>query len=387
MTSNLPATRLELEGRTVHIVGTAHISRRSIEDVETVISTLRPDTVCVELDTTRYEALIDDNRWTKLDLSEIIVHKKVLFQLTSIALSAYQRKMGERLGVQPGAELKAAVQMADRIGAKLVLADRDIQVTLKRSWAGLSSWEKVKLIELLAVAPFVTADITAEQVEELKDRDTFNELLAELAKHMPGLKRPLIDERDLYLMSSIEQAPGTNIVAVVGAGHVSGMLAHAGKPVDREKLSELPPSSKAKQALAWAVPVFAVVAFLLGWREHAGKGLTDVLLAWVLPNSVAASAFAALGGAKLPSVLVGAAASPITSLLPPLPCGVVVGLLEARLRRPSADDRQRVGVEVMSLGGIYNNPFTRVLWVAALSTVGAKLGALVGLGWLLTLAW
>jgi pheromone shutdown-related protein TraB len=387
MTTASPATRLEIAGRELLIVGTAHISQRSIEDVRRVIGEARPDTVCVELDPTRYEALVDDSRWTKLNIFDVIRQKKVLYLLTTIALSAYQRKMGERLGVQPGAELKAAVEMAEQVGARLVLADRDIQATLKRSWAGLSFVEKAKLLELLVVAPFASAEISTEQVEQLKDRDTFNEMLAELAKHMPGLRGPLIDERDQYLMSSIEQAPGSRIVAVVGAGHVAGMLENVGKPVDREALAELPPPSRAKRIGAWLVPVVVLSAFYIGYRQHQGEELSHMLSAWVLPNSVFAGVFTALAGAKPLSVLTAAVASPITSLNPALPSGVVVGLLEAWLRKPTVRDCQRINVDVMSLRGIYRNQFTRVLLVAAASIVGSALGAYVGLGWLVSLLW
>ena len=387
MTTALPATKIELAGRELYIVGTAHISQRSIEDVRAVIGEVRPDTVCVELDPTRFEALVDDSRWSKLNIFEVIRQKKVLYLLTSIALSAYQRKMGERLGVEPGAELKAAVEMAEQVGAELVLADRDIQATLKRSWAALSLFEKFRLLELLVAAPFVTAEITEEQVEQLKDRDTFSEMLAELAKHMPGLKKPLIDERDQYLMSSIEQAPGARIVAVVGAGHVAGMLQNVGKQANREVLAELPPPSRAKRAVTWLVPLVVLGAFYVGYRQHAGEQLSDMLTAWVLPNSLFAGVFTALAGARPLSILAAAVASPITSLNPALPCGVVVGLLEAWLRKPTVSDCQQINVDVMSLRGIYKNRFTRVLLVAAASIVGSALGAYVGIGWLVSLLW
>jgi pheromone shutdown-related protein TraB len=387
MTTALPATKIELAGRELYIVGTAHISQRSIEDVRSVIGEVRPDTVCVELDPTRFEALFDDSRWSKLNIFEVIRQKKVLYLLTSIALSAYQRKMGERLGVEPGAELKAAVEMAEQVGAELVLADRDIQATLKRSWAALSLFEKVRLLELLVAAPFVTAEITEEQVEQLKDRDTFSEMLAELAKHMPGLKKPLIDERDQYLMSSIEQAPGARIVAVVGAGHVAGMLQNVGNHANREVLAELPPPSRVKRAVTWLVPLVVLGAFYVGYRQHAGEQLSDMLTAWVLPNSLFAGVFTALAGARPLSILAAAVASPITSLNPALPCGVVVGLLEAWLRKPTVSDCQQINVDVMSLRGIYKNQFTRVLLVAAASTVGSALGAYVGIGWLVSLLW
>src|SRR5690606_13454664 len=138
-------TRVEYEGKEIFIVGTAHISHRSVEEVRRVIDEVRPDTVCVELDQMRYDTLVNGEAWRKLDIFSVIRQKRVLFLLTSLALSTYQRKLGERLGVRPGEELLTAVEKAKEIGAELVLADRDVQATLKRTWANLSFWNKVRL--------------------------------------------------------------------------------------------------------------------------------------------------------------------------------------------------------------------------------------------------
>src|SRR5690606_12126999 len=232
----------------------------------------------------RYDALVDDTRWQKLDIFQVIREKKVLFLLTSLALSAYQRKLGEKVGVKPGAELLAAVKGAEEVGAELVLADRDIQATLKRTWANVSFWNKLKLASGLLAAPFAVQEISEQQIEELKDRDTINEMLKEFAKLMPGIKKPLIDERDLYLMSKIQEAPGKRIVAVVGAGHVEGLLAHLGEQVDREELSKIPPPSKQTQVLKWVIPAIVLSAFYYGYVQHSGQGLQEMLFAWIVPN-------------------------------------------------------------------------------------------------------
>lgn len=376
-------TRVDIDGREIHIVATAHVSRRSVEEVERVIESVRPDTVCVELDAARYEALVDDRRWAKLNLLDVIRRKRAAYLLANIVLVAYQRRIGERLGVEPGAELRAAVRKAAEIQAKLVLADRDIQATLKRSWANLSGTEKLKLVELLVVAPFVTEDVDEEQVERLKDRDAFNELLAELAQQMPGLKTPLIDERDRYLMSSIAEAPGRRIVAVVGAGHVQGMLANVGQPVDREALSRLPPPSLLERVLRWLVPVVVFGAFCLGYRGQALGGLSEMVVAWAIPTAVLSGAFTALAGGKIVTVLVALLVSPITALSPTRVSGTIVGRVEARLRKPDLADCERVYEDVASLRGAYRNPLTRVLLVTLAAGVGSVLGAYVGIVWML----
>ncbi|MGE5785707.1 MAG: TraB family protein, partial [Myxococcales bacterium] len=219
-------TRIEHQGREIYLIGTAHVSQNSVDEVKRVIAEVEPDTVCVELDQPRYDSMMDESRWRRLDLFQIIRQKRVLYFISNLALSAYQRKIGESMGVKPGAELLAAVKAAESIGARLVLADRDIQATLKRTWHQLGFWNKSRLVGMLLMIPFAVEEIAAEKIDALRDRDTISEVLDELAKEMPDLKRPLIDERDQYLIDSIVNAPGKKIVAVVGAGHVRGMLAN-----------------------------------------------------------------------------------------------------------------------------------------------------------------
>lgn len=378
-------TIVEHAGRQIHIVGTAHISQRSVEEVKRVIHEVRPDTVCVELDQGRYEALIDETRWQKLDIFQVIREEKVLFLLTSLALSAFQRKLGDRVGVKPGSELLAAVKSAEEVGAELVLADRDIQATLKRTWANVSFWQKAKLTAGLIEAPFAVQEITPEQIEELKERDTINEMLAEFARLVPGIKEPLIDERDLYLMSKIQEAPGKRIVAVIGAGHVEGVLSHLGEQVDREALSKLPPPSLLMRVLKWLIPLIVLGAFYYGYSEHSSVGLKELVLAWVLPTSILAAVFTAAAGAKIPTIIAAFLASPFTTLNPTISAGMVTGLVEAWLRKPTVADCETVTEAVSSLKGMYRNRFTRVLLVVVLSTIGAALGAWVGTGWVVSL--
>jgi pheromone shutdown-related protein TraB len=382
-TSNV--TVVEHQGRRIHIVGTAHISRRSVEEVQQIIEEVRPDTVCVELDQTRYDALVDDSRWRKLDIFTIIRQKKVLFLMTSLALSAYQRKMGEKLGVKPGSELLAAVRSAEAIGAKVVLADRDIQATLKRAWHSLSFLDKLKLSTGLLAVPFSLEEISEERIEELKDRDTISEMLQEFANAMPGVKQPLIDERDLYLISMVRDAPGEKIVAVVGAGHVSGMLNHLSSPVNREELSQIPAPSKITRALKWVIPLIVLAAFYWGYTRHSGQDFLHMIYAWILPNSLVAAFFSILAGAKPLTVLTAFVASPITSLNPTIGAGMVAGLVEAWLRRPTVADCERISDDMLTVRGVYRNRFTRVLLVAVAATIGSALGAWIGATWVVTL--
>ncbi len=371
--------------RTFHILGTAHVSQKSIEEVREVIRKVRPDTVCVELDKMRYEALTDDTRWRKLDIFQVIRDGKVLFLMASLALQSFQKRIGEKLGVRPGAELLAAVEIAEEIGAKVVLADRDVQATLKRTWRNLSFVSKGKLLAALVGSLFDSTELEEEEIEALKNRDQITDAMSQLAEAMPEVKGPLIDERDQYLMSAVEDAPGKVVVAVVGAAHVDGMTRHLGKSVDRDKLSEIPQPSLISRSLKWLIPTIILGAFAWGIYHHDWQDVQKMIYAWLLPNAIVAGLFTLLAGGKILSVITAIVASPITSLNPTIGAGMVVGLVEAWLRKPTVADCERLGSEVTTLAGMRKNPVSHIFMVAIAATMGSALGAYIGATWVLTM--
>lgn len=371
-------TVLSRGDRRFYLVGTAHISERSVREVRETIEAVKPDTVCIELCPSRYEAMIDESRWEKLDIFQVIRQKKVLFVLAQLTLSSYQKRLGDKLGVQPGAEQMEAVHAAEEIGAELVLADRDIQATLKRTWRTLRLSEKIKVLGALGGGFFDREEITEEQLEALKDRDTITEMMQAFAEQMPGVQRPLIDERDQYLMAKVEASPGQSVVAVVGAGHVAGMQRYFGQEVDLDALTVIPPPKRWVEWLKWIIPALMIAAFAFGYSKADGQSFQQMLLSWIVPNALMAALMTLVAGGKLLSVLTAAIASPITSLNPTIGTGMVVGLMEAWLRRPTIKDCQRIPEDSTSLRGFYRNPFTRVLLVAVMANIGSALGAYVG---------
>jgi pheromone shutdown-related protein TraB len=377
-------TRLSYEGRDLYLVGTAHVSQRSVDDVGQVIRDLTPDTVCVELDATRHQALVDPKRWRNLDIFEVIRERRVLFLLSSLVLTSYQRRLGEKLGVRPGAEMLAAIDEAARVGARLLLVDRDIQATLKRTWAALSVWDCVQLIGMLIGSLFAGGEITEEQVEALKDRDTISELVREFAEVMPRLQRPLIDERDRFLMSAVREAPGKCVVAVVGAGHVSGMIAYLNTPVDRDALSQIPPTGWLRRAASWVLPLLGLAALYhgygAGWAE-----LRRMLLGLVVVHTLCVLGPALLARARWLTLLVAPLASLLLAFLPRADAGRVAAYVEASLRRPTLADREGLS-QVASLQDWFRNRFTRVLLVGFAVTSGFAVARALGVVWLLCVA-
>lgn len=378
-------TVVERDGKTWYLIGTAHISQESVREVREVIEAVQPDTVAIELCETRYQSMTDENRWEKLDIFEVIREGKTLMLLANLAVGAWQRRIGAQLGVKPGAEMVEAANIAKEIGAEVYLADRNIQTTLKRTWANVGFWKRIELVA--AIGESMTGsgqEPTAEEIEKLKEKQQLDDMMEEFAKALPEVKEPLIDERDAFMISKLREAPGEKIVAVLGAGHVPGMIRRWDESIDREAINQLPPPSPVMRALKWVFPIAVLVSFIWGAYGQTGTSLEDLIWAWVLPNMIFAALGAIIAGAKLPSIIVAGVMSPITSLTPLIPVGVPVGFVEAWLRKPTVRDAERIPDDVQSLKGLYKNPFTRTLLVVVLSIVGSALGAWFGIG---AIAW
>jgi pheromone shutdown-related protein TraB len=384
-------TTLSYQGKTLHLLGTAHVSKKSVEEVESLIEAVKPDTVCVELCASRLAALSDVDRWKKLDIFEVFKEGKSLFLLANLAVGAYQRRLGQELGVMPGQELLTGVEAAKRSGAGLVLADREVNITLKRTWGRLSLWKKSQLLSAIIGSLFERSprhgeEVTAQTIEALKDKANLSNMMEDFAKALPEVKAPLIDERDLYLISNVREAPGETVVAVVGAGHVAGMTRHLETPVDRAALDELPRPSWWSGLLKWLIPAILVGTFILGLYNTDGGALSDMLLAWILPTALFSGVATLLVGGRWQSILTALLCSPITTIHPLVASGMIVGPVEAWARRPSVQDLENIHRDVQSIRGFFRNRFTRTLIVTVAATLGSAIGAWVGLSWVVSIA-
>ncbi len=374
-------TVLSAGDKTYYILGTAHVSQRSVAEVGELIAQVKPDTVCVELCETRFQTLTQENQWRKLDILQVIKEGKALMLMASLALSSFQRKLGDKLGVKPGAELLEGVNQAKQHGCQLVLADREIQVTLKRTWANLGFWKKFVVMGGLLESFMTNEEISEEELEKMKERDHLNEMMQEFARTMPGVKTPLIDERDQYLMSMIEEAPGQKIVAVVGAGHVSGMQANFGKKIDRAAINVIPPKSRWPAIFGWGLTI--LVLGLMAYKAQDTSFL-KVFSVWALWTSIPAGLGALVARGRIASVLTAAVAAPITTLIPVLGAGMASGTVEGYLNKPKVEDCEQVPQDMVSLKGWYRNPFLRTLLVFMGTNIGASLGNFAGI-WALSL--
>ena len=382
-------TTLDHEGTKYFVVGTAHVSQRSVDEVRHVIEEVKPALVCVELCKPRHDALTKDSAFRDLDVFKVVREGKTLYLLAHLALSSYQRRIGASLGVKPGAELLAAVTTAREQGIPIELIDRDINITLKRTWANLGLWKRSLLISSLLVGwdDKKGDEVTEQTVEDLKEPKALSEMLTELGQAVPEVKGPLVDERDKYLVSKMVEAGAgkRSVVAVVGAAHVPGMTEHIGTVVDRSALERVPPPSMIWQIIKWGIPALFIVALIWGWQRSETTSFAEMMLAWILPTSILAGALTLLAGGSILSVLAALLVAPIAAIHPLLGTGMVVGVIEAWRRKPSVADCERLPEDVQSLRGFWRNPVTRILLIAVASGLGTAIGFWIGVGWVASL--
>lgn len=383
-------TTLEHEGTTYFVIGTAHVSQRSVDEVRQVIAEVKPDLVCVELCKPRHDALTKDSAFRDLDVFKVVREGRTLYLLAHLALSSYQRRIGASLGVKPGAELLAAIKVANEHDIPVELIDRDINITLKRTWANLGLWKRSMLLSSLMVGwegDNKGEPVTEQTVEDLKEPKALSEMLTELGKAVPEVKGPLVDERDQYLSSKMTDAGAgkRKVVAVVGAAHVPGMTQHIGQPIDRQRLEQMPPPSLLWTILKWGIPALFVLALIWGWQKSDTTSLAEMMLAWILPTSLGAGTLTLIAGGSIVSVLAALIVAPIAAIHPLLGTGMVVGVVEAWRRKPSVSDCERLPDDVQTLGGFWRNPVTRILLIAVASGIGTAAGFWVGVGWVASL--
>jgi pheromone shutdown-related protein TraB len=372
--------RIRVDGREIVLLGTAHVSKSSAEAAEALIQAEAPDTVCVELCPARYQSIRQEKQWREMDIVRVIKEKKAFLLFANLLLASFQRRLGDKFGIRPGAEMIRAIDAAEAAGSRVCLADRDITVTLSRTWRSTGLWSRIKLIFQLLLSIGGMEEIEEKDIEELKQADMLESVLSEVEKSHPSLRKILIDERDIYLAQKIRNAaPGGKTVAVVGAGHLPGIRKYLLETIDTAPLETVPPRGVSGRILKWAVPSAILLLIGLGFFFGGAEKGAGMISWWIAANAVFAGigALAALGH----PLTVGASvvAAPLTSLNPLIAAGWVAGLVEAFLRKPKVKDFERLSEDILSFRGFWKNKVTRLLLLVILTNVGSSVGTFIAL--------
>ncbi|MBW2611073.1 MAG: TraB/GumN family protein [Deltaproteobacteria bacterium] len=371
--------RLEHGSKEILLIGTAHVSRESTELVRQTIQTEKPDTVCVELCESRFQSIRQKDKWRDMNILKVIKEKKTFLLLSNLLLASFQKRIADKLDIKPGAEMIEAIESADSCGAAIHLADRDIRVTLSRTWRVMGLWAKLKIVFQLALSLGNVDEITEEDVEKMKQEDMLQSLLSEVEKSLPVLRNILIDERDRYLAQKIKDAPGNRIIAVVGAGHVPGIKQYWEQETDIDALEIIPPKSKTAGLVKWLIPAAILVLLIFGFFYGGSKAGTDMLTWWVVANGAMAGIGAAAALGHPFTIVSSILAAPLTSLNPMIAAGWVSGLVEAFANKPKVKDLERLPEDILSIKGFWKNKVTRILLVVVFTNLGSTIGTVVAI--------
>jgi len=376
-----PVRHVHRDGVDYALLGTAHVSRTSAEAVERLIDSGHYDAVAIELCPSRYQAITDQDSWRNLNLFSVLKEGKAGMMMASLALGAYQRRIADQFGIEPGAEMKAAIAGAERAGVPIQLIDREIGVTLRRASRRLSLWKRWVMLNGLFFSMFSREEITEQDIEQLKEGDLLSQTFSEFSEASPELYDSLIAERDRYMAARLRQentqTQGQRILAVIGAGHLAGtasaLQSRTNPAAEVDQLDETPPPSRALKALPWVILVAVLTGFGIGFSRSPELGLS-LVMTWVLINGSLSALGALIARAHPLTIITALFAAPLTSLNPTIGAGMVAGAVEAWLRKPRVADFESLREDVAKLSGWFNNRVSRVFVVFFLANLGSAAG-------------
>jgi pheromone shutdown-related protein TraB len=385
-----PRRTIDVDGVQVTLLGTAHVSRRSAEEVVEAIDGGAFDAVAIELDPARHAALVDQAGFARLDLWQAWKSNRLGMVAVSLALAAFQQRLADQLGIEPGAEMRAAIERTGALGMPLWLIDRDLGLTLRRVVANVPWWQRATLLVGVLGSVVSRQPIQESEIERLKEGDVLASTFAEFAEDEARVFEPLIAERDRFMAARLRQelhrarrrgAQPRAVLVVVGAGHLAGLAKALDAPDPGEAalaeellgLQRTPPPNRVRRVLPWALVALVLVGFAIGFSREQDLGWR-LLLEWVVINGGLAGLGAAIALAHPLTVVATALAAPFTSLNPMVGAGFVAAGVELSLRRPRVGDLAALRRDVTDPRGWWRNRAARALLVFVLATAGSVIG-------------
>ena len=386
-TPEQPLRIIEQGGVRYTILGTAHVSKTSADEVERLINTGDFDAVAIELDPNRHANLTDPDRWAKTDLFEVFRQGKASMMAASLALGAFQQRIAEQSGIQPGEEMRRAIRVAKDADLPVLLVDRDIGITLRRVYSNVPWWQRMTLIGGLLASVVSREEVTEEEIEKLKEGDMLEATFNEFAESSQELYAPLIAERDEYMAVRLREETGEetnlkpykNVLVVIGAGHLKGLAQNLETPSEkkpeevRRRLESLPKGTPWLRILPWIIVALVLTGFIIGFSRSPELGW-QLVTDWVLING-GLTALGALIATAHPLTIIGAFfAAPLTSLNPLIGAGFVAAGIELWARKPKMGDFDSLRQDVTEWRGWWRNRVARTLLVFFLATLGSAAG-------------
>lgn len=359
--------QLQLNNKVITLVLTAHVSKQSVIDVQETIDQIQPDCICIELDDKRLDSINNPKDLSSMKLIDVIKEKKVAMVVVNYILANYQKKMAEHMDSGVGDEMREGMKQASTLNVPLHTIDRDIQTTFNRIWHSLSFFEKTNLIVSFIAMMFDDQELNEEELLKMKQEDILNEALKEISEQFPTVARILVTERDQYMAQKIKDAPGSNVVAIIGAAHANGIIHHLQQPdIQTTELEVIPKSSLLSKIIKYLLPIllFSLIFFTSGINKVGS---------WLLIAAGASALGAILMLAHPITILVSFLTAPISTLSPVLSVGWFAGLSEAHFRAPTVGDFNSLNEDARSIKKALKNNILRTLLIMIVTSLLSSL--------------
>ena len=380
-----PIERVLRDGFEYVVLGTAHVSLSSVEAVDALLAHEHFDAVAVELCDSRAQSMRDPEAFKQMDLFKVIRQGKAGMVAASLVLSTFQKRLADQSGIQPGAEMKAAMDGADARGLPLWLIDREVGTTLKRAWHSVGLWQRFGLLGGLLASVFEREHIEQAEIEKLKQGDLLESAFSEFASESKPLYQSLIGERDAFMAARLREeatrsatSEPRRVLVVIGAGHLKGLCTllreqQSNPATTVAELAAAPPKARWPKWLAAALVLLVFAAIAFAFHRNAALG-TQALMSWVLfTGGFAALGALAAGGHPL-SILTAFIAAPIKPFRPGIPAGGISAMAEAWVRRPRVADFETLRDDIVHWSGWWKNRVARTLLNFFLVSVGTIIG-------------
>lgn len=377
-------TTLTLDHKTITLIGTAHVSKASADEVKATLESGHFDTIAIELDEDRYTAMMENKRWETTDIVRIIKEKKTGLLMAQLILASYQKRLALQGDIQVGQEMITAIEVAHTQNIRLAKIDRSVTLTFQRIWRSLNFWDKMGMLNQLLTAAFEKESFSEDDIEALKQQDLLEASMAEVTKRFPKIALTLVDERDRIMAYKLRHAKGTQIVAVVGAAHVNGITRYLNDPdLQIADLLSLPKPGWGSKAIGWLIPL-SIGALILATIVMSPQTAWTTIGRFILINGSLAALGTLIALGHPLSILTAFVAAPIGILSPVLATGWFAGLTEAWVHKPAVKDFMALQDDAMHLKGWWRNRVLRILLVVMLANVFASIGSIITASDLLT---
>jgi len=380
-----PIERVQRDGVEYVVLGTAHVSKVSVDAVVALLANEHFDAVAIELCDSRAQSMRDPEAFKQMDLFKVIRQGKAGMVAASLVLSTFQKRLADQSGIQPGAEMKAAMDGADRRGLPLWLVDREVGTTLKRAWHSVGFWQRFGLLGGLLASVFEREAIEQDEIEKLKQGDLLESAFSEFASESKPLYQSLIGERDAFMAARLREeatrsatTESRRVLVVIGAGHLKGLTGLLREQQDDPAtivaaLASTPPKARWPK---WIALILVLLVFAaIGYAFHRNTALgAQALRDWVLYTGCFSALGALIAGGHPLSIIAAFIAGPIKPFRPGIPSGGISAMVEAWARRPRVVDFDTLRDDIGHWSGWWKNRVARTLLNFFLVCIGTIIG-------------